>query len=213
MACMSIEDKTRQNTVYITDSHNCVQGSGVLFYSGGDKMFVFTCAHVVDAIDAARLYFLKPVDIKKDLYQVFVTEAPKQQILCSSLYKTTDDVAIIQVRKPENFVIDPTDYFIGETSRNSLIYTQGYPNGVPEGADPIEYLECLHGSVVLNIADSSRFTIRVTDSFLDASTRVYELKGLSGAAVKTKARAIAKACWALFLLPMIPLRYYQKSLR
>lgn len=192
MACMSIEDKTRQNTVYITDSRNCVQGSGVLFYSGGDKIFVFTCAHVVDAIDTARLYFLKPVDIKRDLYQVFVTEVPKQQILCSSLYKTTDekgmetywdDVAIIQVQKPENFVIDPTDYFIGETSRNSLIYTQGYPNGVPEGADPIEYLECLHGSVVLNIADSSRFTIRITDSFLDASNRVYELKGLSGAAV------------------------------
>ena len=127
---MSTEDKTRQNTVYITDSRNCVQGSGVLFYSGGDKIFVFTCAHVVDAIDTARLYFLKPVDIKRDLYQVFITEVPKQQILCSSLYKTTDekgmetywdDVAIIQVQKPENFVIDPTDYFIGETSRNSLI--------------------------------------------------------------------------------------------
>ena len=47
----------------------------------------------------------------------------------------------------------------------------------------IEYLDCLHGKVVVNSADSTRFTIRMDDNFIDAGSRVCELEGLSGAPV------------------------------
>lgn len=189
MENLNSEDKTRQYTVYITDQDNSVNGSGVLFYAGGDRMFVFTAAHVLDDLDKTRLVFLKPVNIERDLYKIFVTEISNDQVYYSPLDQLTieggekvhsEDFAIIQVQKPESFTIEPTEYFIGDTSRNKPIYIQGYPNGVPKENNPVEYLDCFHGSVVVNIPDNNRFTIRITDNFLDAGNRVYELKGLSG---------------------------------
>lgn len=192
MGDMSVEDKTRQYSVYITDKDNTVNGSGVLFYSGGDSIFVFTCAHVVDDLDIIRLFFLKPINVDRDLYQIFVIEVPGEQVYYSPLDLVTvngnekihsEDFVIIHVQKPQSFNIEPTNYSIGDTSRNCPIYTQGYPNGVPANTDPVEYLECLHGAVVVNIADKNRFTIRITEGFLDVGNRIYELKGLSGAPI------------------------------
>ena len=60
---------------------------------------------------------------------------------------------------------------------------QGYPNGVPTGKHPIEYLDCLHGQVIINQTSSNQFTIRIDDPAVDSGNRVYELRGLSGAPV------------------------------
>ena len=131
MENLNSEDKTRQYTVYITDQDNSVNGSGVLFYAGGDRMFVFTAAHVLDDLDKTRLVFLKPVNIERDLYKIFVTEISNDQVYYSPLDQLTieggekvhsEDFAIIQVQKPESFTIEPTEYFIGDTSRNKPIY-------------------------------------------------------------------------------------------
>lgn len=182
------EDRTRKYTVCITNKDNSVCGSGVLFYPGGERIYVFTCAHVIDDQDTIRLLLLKPIDISKDRYDVFVTEISKEQIIYSPLDEVEDgvhkvDFVIIPLRKPEDFDIEVTDYVIGESSRNNPFYTQGYPNGVHVNANPIEYLDCLHGTIVVNVADNDHFTIRIREDFLDQSGRVYELKGLSGAAV------------------------------
>ena len=192
MECINNEDKTRQYTVYITDRDNTVSGSGVLFYAGGDKMFVFTAAHVLDDMDEIRLVFLKAINIEQDLYDIFIAEISAKQVYYSPLDQVTieggekvhsEDLTIIQVQKPEDYSIEPTKYFFGDTSRNKLIYTQGYPNGVPDNCNPVEYLDCLHGSVVVNALNNNRFTIRITENFLDTGDRVYELKGLSGSPI------------------------------
>lgn len=186
------EDRTRQYTVYIADDKNSVSGSGVLFYPGGNTLFVFTCAHVVDGLNLVNLSVLRPVDIQNDLYEVYQISVPSDQIHYSPLDVVnekkgerihSEDFVIIQARKPEGFNIEPTPYYIGETSRNAAFYCHGYPNGVPEKTNPVEYLDCIHGSVLINIAGNSRFTIRITDPFLDLSSRVYELKGISGAPI------------------------------
>ena len=192
MGRISTEDKTRPYSVYIVDQENMVDGSGVLFYPGGNRLFVFTCAHVVDRSENVRLVLLKPVSVERDLYQMVQIQIPKEQILYSPLDHVTEqggemvhseDFAIIQVQKPQGLELEPTHYFLGETLRNNPIYTQGYPNGVPENAKPLDYLECFHGSVVVNAADEGYFTVRITDGFLDQGSRVFELKGISGAPI------------------------------
>lgn len=187
-----VNDSTREYSVYVSDTKNTIQGSGVLFYAGGDSMFVFTCAHVVDNLDTVRLFILKEIDASKDLYRVFATEVPSSQIMFSPLdvvteengEKThTEDFAIIQISKPDEMEVSKTEYFVTETYRNRSVYVQGYPNGVPEGKKHIEYLDCLHGQVVVNPSDSNQFTIRMDDPAIDSGSRVYELRGLSGAPV------------------------------
>ena len=188
-----VDDSTRAYSVYVSDTNNAVQGSGILFYAGGDAMFVFTCAHVVDDLEKVRIFILNTIDASKDLYHVFCTEIPATQIVFSPLdlveidesgNKThTEDLAIIQILKPDDLEISATEYFVTETCRNKSVYVQGYPNGVPTGKKQIEYLDCLHGYVVVNPADSNQFTIRMDDPAIDSGSRVYELKGLSGAPV------------------------------
>lgn len=95
----------------------------------------------------------------------------------------TEDIAVIQIKKPEAIELSTTQYYITETYRSRSVFVQGYPNGVPSGKKQIEYLDCLHGKVVVNSADSTRFTIRMDDNFIDAGSRVCELEGLSGAPV------------------------------
>lgn len=192
MGNIGTEDKTRPYAVYITDEENTAEGSGVLFYPGGNQLFVFTCAHVVDRADRIKLVILKAVNIERDLYQVFQIQVPKEQILYSPLDIVTEesgekvhseDIAIIQVQKPEELLMEETQYFFGDTLRNSPVYAQGYPNGMPEKSSPIGYLECFHGIVVVNAANEDKFSLRITDGFLDQGNRVYELKGISGAPV------------------------------
>lgn len=188
-----VNDSTRAYSVYISDENNSVQGSGVLFYAGGKSAFVFTCAHVVDGLEKIRLFILKEINAACDRYDVFCTEISSSQVVYSPLDEVrtddagtkthTEDIAIIQLGKPESLEIPVTNFLITETYRNRPVYVQGYPNGVPDGRSPIEYLDCLHGCVVVNPADSNRFTIRMDNTFIDAGSRVYELEGLSGAPV------------------------------
>jgi len=193
-----VNDSTREYSVYVSDVNNTIQGSGVLFYAGGDTMFVFTCAHVVENLDTIRLFFLKEIDASRDLYNVFSTEVPAAQIVFAREGQNStapnavntlddlqyaDDLAILQVSKPTDMELHETDFLVTETRRSRPVYVQGYPNGVPEGRHPIEYLDCLHGNVVLNQADSHMFTIRLDENFIDSGNRVCELQGLSGAPV------------------------------
>ena len=188
-----VNDNTRGYSVYISDEYNSIQGSGVLFYVGGENVFVFTCAHVVDSIKKVRLLILKEIDSSRDLYNVLKTEVPITQIFYSPLDQVitddsgrkihSEDIAIIQIKKPKDCDFDITNYFVTETYRNCSVYVQGYPNGVPDVGKAIEYLDCLHGHVIVNCTYSNRFTIRMDDSFLDASARVLELEGLSGSPV------------------------------
>ena len=91
MGNIGTEDKTRPYAVYITDEENTAEGSGVLFYPGGNQLFVFTCAHVVDRADKIKLVILKAVNIERDLYQVFQIQVPKEQILYSPLDIVTEE--------------------------------------------------------------------------------------------------------------------------
>ena len=180
---------TRQYTVYITDEKNSVQGSGVLYYPGGNSLFVFTCAHVVEHLDQIHLFILNPIDIATDQYDVLATIIPKSQIIFSPLRnqgtdeEASEDFAIIELKKTEDFEIAPSNYCVGESSRNAPIYAQGYPGGVPTKQHPIEYLECFHGTIFVSRPDSNRFTIRIVENFIDLGQRFYELKGMSGAPI------------------------------
>lgn len=80
-----VNDNTREYSVYISDEASTVQGSGVLFYAGGDSMFVFTCAHVVENLDKIRLFILKEIDASRDLYNVLYTEVSAAQVIYSPL--------------------------------------------------------------------------------------------------------------------------------
>lgn len=186
------EEQTRSYAVYVASESGDSEGSGVLFYAGGDEMYVFTCAHVVDHMDRVRLVFLLPLDPARDLYRVFVTDVGKDQVYYPSLDEVEErdgqtihsmDVAVIGVARPEGFDIEPTNFCMAEPSHHEPLYAQGFPSGLPVAEDAIEYLECLGGVVLASRADKNRFTIRLTDVFIDSSDRVYELKGLSGGPV------------------------------
>ena len=186
------EDITRQYSVYITDKNNRINGSGILFYPGGDNLFVFTCAHVVYGLDSVRLFFMKPIDIVHDMYDIYSEEVRQEQFIYSPTDEIrkegeeivhSEDIVIIKFRKPVSFDIAPTDYYFGESLRNERFYSQGFPGGVPENTKIVEALDSLHGSIIVNIANENRFTIRFTDGAIDSGNRIVELKGLSGAPV------------------------------
>ncbi len=187
-----VSDSTREYSVYLSNTDNTITGSGIIFYAGGDTLFVFTCAHVVDNLDKVKISFLKAKDAARDLYEVFTTEVPFSQIVFSPLDVVTEengeklhteDIAIICIAKPADIEISVTEYYITEKYKTSSVYVQGYPNGVPSGEHPIEYLDCLHGYVSVNRVDSNQFTIRMDDPAIDSSNRVYELEGMSGAPI------------------------------
>ena len=181
-----VNDSTRGYSVYVTDENSTVQGSGVLFYAGGDTMFVFTCAHVVEGLEKVRLFILKEIDAAIDEYDAFVIEISSSQIVFARENEEDtqkDDLAIMQIARPADIELTTTEYYITETRRTRPVYVQGYPNGVPTKKHPIEYLDCLHGQVIINQASSNQFTIRIDDPAVDSGNRVYELQGLSGAPV------------------------------
>ena len=117
-----VNDNTREYSVYISDEASTVQGSGVLFYAGGDSMFVFTCAHVVENLDKIRLFILKEIDASRDLYNVLYTEVSAAQVIYSPLDEIqnnefgeklhTEDIAVIQIKKPETIELSTTQYYI-----------------------------------------------------------------------------------------------------
>lgn len=193
MAGMNDGVKTRIYSVYISDTNNITRGSGVLFYPGGDYLFVFTCAHVVKDIEQVRLLFLSEKDAIRDLYQALSTVVSNKQVFSPQQCKSdTDgietsgdnlDLAIIQVRKPADISVEPYSIVFGEASRQSNVFIQGFPNGVTDGKTALECLDYLAGSVILNPADSSSFIIRLVDDFINRENIVEDLRGLSGSPV------------------------------
>ena len=98
-----VNDSTRGYSVYVTDENSTVQGSGVLFYAGGDTMFVFTCAHVVEGLEKVRLFILKEIDAANDEYDAFVIEISSSQIVFAKENAEDtqkDDLAIMQIARP-----------------------------------------------------------------------------------------------------------------
>lgn len=187
-----VNDSTRGYSVYLSDETNNIRGSGILFYPGGDFMFVFTAAHVVDGLKNIRIAVLKEIDSSTDNYEEYHTEVVNTQVFYSPLDKVTvqdgerihsEDLAIIKVAKPSNIDITITNFFVTEKYRNSSVYIQGFPNGVPDNEKTIEYLDCLHGYILVNSADGNRFTVKIDDNTLDKSNRISELEGLSGSPV------------------------------
>lgn len=185
--------KTREYCVYITDEHKSTQGSGVLFYPGGDTIFVFTCAHVVKSFQKVSVFILKEIDSSNDLYEVIHLEAPSSQIIYSPVDKAeandsvakdnTEDIAIIRINKPEGLELSKSNYQITEANRDCPVIIQGYPGGTLSGHVLIECLDSLRGTVLINCLTSNQFVIRLDDTFIDQGARVTELQGLSGAPV------------------------------
>ena len=108
-----VNDSTRGYSVYVTDENNTVQGSGVLFYAGGDTMFVFTCAHVVEGLEKVRLFILREIDASIDEYDAFVIEIPSSQIGVGPEMYTTLSLPYVQILTDSNKKTDesfPTLY-------------------------------------------------------------------------------------------------------
>ncbi len=186
---VSREDATNPLVVYITDAEGAMSGSGTLFYGGGNDLFVFTCAHVVDDAERLRLVFLVPLDVERDAYEPYAMEVGREQVYFSPLDKVeecdgrkthTDDVAIIRVAKPNDLEVGITEYCVVEPRHGERFYAQGFPGGLDDFDAAIDFLECVHGDVLRNRPGGTCFVVRIADNFLDASNRVSELQGLSG---------------------------------
>lgn len=64
-----LEIETRPYCVHIADGNGASLGSGLLYYPGaGDKLYVFTCAHVVDNAETLTLSILLPEEPEHDQY-------------------------------------------------------------------------------------------------------------------------------------------------
>ena len=82
-----LEWETQEYSVFITDEKRTSSGSGVLFYPGtGEKIYVFTCAHVLDElVEPFEIYYFLPVERKKENYLVRKLEAVREQVRYSPI--------------------------------------------------------------------------------------------------------------------------------
>ena len=186
------ENRTRPYAVYISDGDGNSRGSGVLYYPGGEDVFVFTCAHVVYDCESVRLFLLKPIDVAKDDYEPFEVPVSGDQVWWPSSYvpieeggeaSCDNDYAIIRVPRPDGFDIAPTNYRMADAVRNDRIYTLGFPGGLQEGGALAYALDLSKGLVSASVSDSGRFLIRMEDVYANQADREDEYRGLSGGAV------------------------------
>lgn len=74
-----LEYQTRKYSVLVTNGTTGNQGSGLLFYPGSeDRLYVFTCAHVVDQAEEVQASFLLPKMAEQNDYDVCHLTAPKE---------------------------------------------------------------------------------------------------------------------------------------
>lgn len=192
---MENTQKTKQYNVYISDSDSGESGSGVLFYPGGETLFVFTCAHVVENHDKLSVTLLQPVNIPNNEYRYCTVTVSREQIHFfpgndsdskEGAEETPEDIALLIFPKPKDFIIKPTMYCIGETAEYMPFYVQGYPHGVQEGTLCIENLDILNGKVFISVPAQKRFQIRVTDNYIDRGNIAADQKGFSGGPIWKK---------------------------
>ena len=173
-----LEYQTRKYSVLITNETSGNQGSGLLFYPGsGDRLYVFTCAHVVDQAEKVQATFLLPKVTEQNDYDVCHLTAPAEQIIFSPLDKTTGgkigqlqhthDVAVIVFHKDETLHLDCTAYYLSEAEDYMPLYVQGYPGGWRDGEEFLFALDRTTGKVKAAAPRNPFFEFRVEDDFLE----------------------------------------------
>lgn len=187
--------EAQEYSVYITDTRGNSSGSGVLYYPGdGERLFIFTCAHVLDdLVEPYQIYYFVPVDRKNENYRIVKVEAERQKVVYSPIDSVTQredetkehsvDVAVICLDVDCENTLDAADYIIGEAHQSDKIFIQGFPGAGVEGMEMLEYLDCAKGTVLHNISDKEMILCRIEDTFLDQGNRVEELEGFSGSPV------------------------------
>ena len=190
-----LEWETQEYSVFITDEKRTSSGSGVLFYPGtGEKIYVFTCAHVLDElVEPFEIYYFLPVERKKENYLVRKLEAVREQVRYSPIDEVMEneemmtkhsiDAAVICLEKEKETNLPATDYFIGETHKGDVVLAQGFPGGETEVGDLLDYVEGTYGKVLHNAGNRENILWQIEDSHLDPGNRVYELNGFSGSPV------------------------------
>lgn len=191
---LELELITQEYSVLLTDSKRTSYGSGVIYYPGsGDRFYIFTCAHVVDALlDPIEIHMLVPNDRETEDYRIYCIEVNKNQIV----YAPTDEVveengqrrhtvdaAVICVGKAPGINLEKTNYYIAEARKFDKVLIQGYPGGMQMHNGLLYSLDTMRGAILHYAPQDMIFAIRCEDNFLDAGNRIYELKGFSGSPV------------------------------
>lgn len=187
----TMERRTRQYCVLVTNETSRAQGSGLLYYPGcGDQLYVFTCAHVVDEAETVQVRFLLPKAPERNEYDVCHLTAPAGQIFYSPLDKRTSgaggqfqhthDVAVIVFHKAPGLQLGHTIYCLSEAEDYMPVYAQGYPGGCVEDENILFALDSTQGKIKTVLPKQPAFEFRVQDAFLDAGDRELELEGFSG---------------------------------
>lgn len=185
-----MERETRQYCVLVTNETTGAQGSGLLYYPGwGDKLYVFTCAHVVDEAKAVQARFFLPKGPEQNEYGICRLTAPADQIFCSPLdkrtggiggqFQHTHDAAVIVFYKAPNIQLGHTVYCLSQAEEYMSVYAQGFPGGC--GEEDIRFaVDSTQGKIKTVVPRHPIFELRVQDNFLDTGDRELELKGFSG---------------------------------
>ncbi len=184
-----IELKNRCCSVHIADADaRGGLGSGLLYYPGsGDRLYVFTCAHVIKGYRKIEIDILDPVNTEEDDYNVVRLVAPVSQAVYSPLEVVEEDrpdVAVIALRRDENLRLEKTAYRLGEPERDTAVLTLGFPGGWRYNKENLLMaLDTMEGRIRTVPKGSPIFDFRVGDAFLDNGNRIDELGGFSGAPV------------------------------
>lgn len=189
-----LEWRTQEYAVLITDTKESSYGSGVLYYpKDSDKIYVFTCAHVLDDLtEPFVIKFFIPVSREIEDYAVHMVQVNRSQVVYSPRNIITEgnarkrhsiDAAVIFFDKDASWNLTVSEYCVAETSRGNQVFMQGFPNGTEDVKELLEALDVAHGRVLHHTPAGDNFMLRLEDTYMDASNRVYELQGFSGAAV------------------------------
>lgn len=173
---------TQKYSVLITDQENTSSGSGLLYYPGKDKLYIFTCRHVINTIKSDTLKICMLISMEKN--DGF--EEKSINVLKTSVVFPEDDcidLAIIQVEKDDNLSLEQSVYYIDNAIEDESVYIQGYP-GLRLKDEILEYaLDFTIGSVLKCKKDCHLFVLRNEERGIDQGNRVYELEGFSGSPV------------------------------
>lgn len=186
-----LELRTQEYSVLITDTKKSSCGTGLLFYTGaGDEFYVFTCAHVIDELtNPIKIYYFVQNDREMEDYRVCCVCADKTQVQYSPMDEITVengvrrhsvDVAVLCLMKEDEIQLEATKYTITEARKGNKIFAHGYPMGCGLKNDLLYLLDAAHGTVLHNAPNSTGFTFRIEDGYMDAGNRIYEMQGFSG---------------------------------
>lgn len=189
-----LEWRTQEYAVLITDTKESSYGSGVLYYpKDSDKIYVFTCAHVLDELtEPYVIKFFIPVNRAIEDYTVHTVQADRSQVVYSprniiteenGIKRNSIDAAVLFFDKDISWNIAVSEYCVAEASRGNQVFMHGFPNGTEDVKELLEALDVAHGRVLHHSPARDSFVVRLEDTYMDVSNRVYELQGFSGSAV------------------------------